>query len=79
MAKIKWKKDGWNAFQEADPDKHILEINCRTEAGKVVEVRIRHNDGEEKLANVTVNGEAALPMDTKEFQKSFDKGELDMK
>ena len=76
MAKFVWNENGWNTLQEADASKHILEINCRTEAGNVVEVRIRHNDGEEVASNVKVNGEPALPMDIKTFEKYFNKSEL---
>ncbi len=78
MAKIKWKNDGWNTLQEADPKKHILEINCKTKSGKVIEVRIRHNDGEEKLSKVKLNGTPALPMDIAEFEKYYNKNEFEM-
>ncbi len=78
MAKIKLTENGWNRVQDADAKKHILEISCRTENGKVVEARIRHNDGEECVAKVTRNGAAALPMDIKEFETAFAAGELKM-
>lgn len=77
--KIKWNENGWTTVQEADAQKHVLEVSCRSEAGKVVEVRIRHNDGEEQAAKVTVNGEAALPMDINDFQTKFENGSLELK
>lgn len=79
MAKLKWKEDGWTTLQEADSEKHILEISCRAENGMVVEVRIRHNDGEEAKAKVTLNGESALPMAIKDFQKNYEKGKFEIK
>lgn len=75
-SKINWIDDGWNTLQEANADKHILEISCRTEKGQVVEVRFRHNDGEEQNSNVTCNGEAVLPMAIKDFEKLYNKGNL---
>lgn len=77
--KIEWNENGWTSLQEADPKKHILEISCRSENGNVVEVRIRHSHGEEQLAKVTLNGASALPMPIADFQKHFEKDELEMK
>lgn len=79
MAKIKWNENGWTAIQDADAKKHVLEIDARAEEGKVVELRIRHNDGEEQAAEVTYEGKPALPMDIKEFQKLFEKKALEIK
>lgn len=77
--KIEWNENGWTTVQEADAEKHILEVSCRAENGQVVEVRMRHNDGEEKAGIVTLNGENALPMSLKDFKNNFKKGNLDIK
>ena len=79
MAKIKWEHTGWTTIREADAKKHVLGVACKTVRGVVEEVRIRHNDGEEKIAKVTLNGENALPMDMAEFEKHFTKDELELK
>lgn len=79
MAKIDWNTNGWTTVQEADPDRHVLEISCRCEDGQVVEVRFRHNDGEEQVAKVLCDGENVLPMPCKEFQKMYKKGKIDLK
>lgn len=79
MGKVVWKNDGWTCVQEADVEKHILEVNCRAEDGAVVEVRIRHNDGEEKAGTVLLDGENALPMSIADFSKAFAKGKLDIR
>lgn len=73
---INWEENGWTLVQEADAEEHKLEISCRTENGVVVEVRIRHNDGEENKGTCTKNGVNALPMTTKEFEKNFKKLEF---
>lgn len=79
MAKIKWEHTGWTTVREADAAKHILGVVCRTCRGEVEEVRIRHNDGEEKVAKVTLNGEAALPMSIADFEEHLKNNDLDMK
>ena len=79
MARQKINNEGWTSLQEADASKHILEVNVRSENGKVCEVRVRHHDGEEQLVKVFYNGAPALPMDNAEFSKLVDKYELDFK
>lgn len=76
---IIWNEDGWTALQDADAEKHVLGISCRTEKGTVVEVRTRHNDGEEKQGVVTLDGKNAIPMDLSEFKKLFLKGKLEIR
>ena len=73
------KKDGWTTIQEADAKKHILEISCRAENGSVVEVRIRHNDGEEAKGSVTCDGKGVLPISIEEFCELFNSGKLVIK
>ncbi len=73
---IRWKKDGWTLVQEADAKKHILEIACRTENGMVVEVRTRHNDGEEKKGTVLRDGKNPLPLSCEDFEELFEDDEL---
>ena len=42
----------------------------------VVEVRVRHNDGEETKGKVLCNGANVLPMDCGKFAELFCSGEL---
>lgn len=79
MAKIKWEHTGWTTVREADSKKHLVGIACRTCRGIVEEVRIRHNDGEEFVAKVTLNGEPSLPMSIEDFEAHFAKNELEFK
>lgn len=80
MKKIAWEENGWTVVQHADAKKHILEINCRAEDGQVVEVRVRHNDGEEKKGELyRGNGKVVLPMALKEFQELYLAGDLIIK
>ncbi len=74
-----WKSAGWNVLQEVDAEKHVTGVDCRTEKGEVVEVRLRHHDGEERIVKAVMNGENVLPMDAKEFEKLFAKGEIELK
>lgn len=76
---IIWKNDGWTTVQEADAEKHVLEICCRAEDGLVVEVRIRHNDGEETNGRVLRDGKNVLPISLREFRELYNKGELEIK
>ncbi len=79
MAKINWEHTGWTTVQNPDAKKHVLGVICRACRGEVEEVRIRHNDGEEVIAKVTLNGEPALPMSIADFEAHFNAGELVMK
>ena len=74
--KLVLNENGWTAVQDADVEKHIVEISCRSEDGNVVEVRIRHNDGEESKAKVLLNGNPALPMKNADFVDFFTMGKL---
>lgn len=76
MAKI--KDNGWTTIQEANSKKHIKEINCRAEDGMVVEVSLRHSQGELVKTEVMFGGQKALPMAIKEFQKHFDNDEFNI-
>ena len=76
---INWKNDGWTTVQEADAKKHELEITIRAEDGRVVEARMRHNDGEEKAAAVTVDGKKILPVALDEFKKLYADGKLEIR
>ena len=80
MKKIRCiKKDGWTCVQEADPEKHILEISCFAKDGMITETRIRHSRGEEVPGRVTLNGENALPLSTADFRKLYNEGALEIK
>lgn len=76
---VEWNENGWTTVQKADPVNHVLEINCRAENGEIVEIRTRHNDGEDTKGIVTVEGKDALPISIKEFSKLFEKGAIDIK
>lgn len=78
LNEIEWNKDAWTMIQEADAERHKIEICCRTEGDMVVEVRIRHWDGNEEKGTCTKNGENALPMPIKAFEKAFNNLELDI-
>ena len=79
MKKIEWNKYGWTVIQESDPDKHILEIACLTKDDAVVEVRRRHNDGEEEKLTGKLDETHSLPMAFEDFKKAITKGELKLK
>lgn len=76
---IRWNENGWTLIQEADAVRHKLEIVCRAEYGVIVEVQIRHNDGNEQKGTVTKDGKNALPMPIKEFEKAFKNSELEFR
>lgn len=79
---VNWNEDGWTTVTTANAVTHQLEVLCRCENGRVVEVRARHNDGEEVTGNVYCLGkgdEPVLPMSIRRFEKHFFKGELFMK
>lgn len=69
--KIKINNDGWTTLKEPNAEKHILGVSCKAENGTVVEVRIRHNDGEEKTVGAFVDKKDILPISISEFQKLF--------
>lgn len=79
MKKIEWNENGWTVIQEADPVKHVLEIACLTENGKVIEVRRRHNDGEEEKLTGKLDDMHSLPMALVFFKKAITKGEIKLK
>jgi hypothetical protein len=79
MKKIEWNAYGWTVIQESDPEKHVLEIACLTDNGKVVEVRRRHNDGEEEKLTGKLDENYSLPMEFDEFKKAITKGKLKLK
>lgn len=73
-SEILWLTDGWTLLQEADAEKHILEVSCFAENGTVTAIRVRHNDGEATKGNATINGKNALPLDLEAFKTLFEKG-----
>ena len=76
---IIWNVSGWTRVQDADPEKHVLEISVRAEDAKIVEARIRHNDGEEVNAKLYVAGELKMPMEMAEFKKLFAKKKVEFR
>lgn len=71
--------NAWTRLQDADAEKHILEISCRAENGKVVEVRVRHNDGEEKKGEIKYDGKPVLPLDIAKFAEYYENGKLEIR
>jgi len=76
---IIWNENGWTTVQDADAAKHVLEISVFAKEGIVTELRVRHNDGEEKKGDVTMDGKKVLPMALAEFKKLFNEGALTIK
>ena len=79
MSKIDWNENGWTVIQEADPVKHILEITCLAENGQVIEVRKRHNDGEEEKLTKKLDDAHTLPMSLEDFKTALRKKEIKLK
>ena len=79
MKKCKLKDNDWTILAEPDEKKHVLGIYVKAENGQVVEVRVRHNDGEEFKAKVSINGEPVLPMPIPEFQTHFDNYDFELR
>lgn len=77
--KIEINDNAWTALQEPNAEKHRIAIDVRAENGKVVEIRIRHNDGEETKAKAYLNGKDSLPMAIAEFEEHFDRYDFDIK
>lgn len=76
---ILWNEEGWTVIQEADAEKHVLEVSCKAENGMVTEVRIRHNDGERTKGKALIADKPALPMSFDDFKTAFTKGKLQFK
>lgn len=72
---IAWNEDGWTTIQDADAEKHILEISCFAEGGKVTQIRKRHNDGEEEKITKAV-GNVSLPVAFDEFKTLVEGGKI---
>ena len=75
-----WNENGWNVLQEADPEKHVLEMGCFCKDGIVTEIRCRHNDGEEEIKYTgALKDGYSLPMPLTEFAEAFKKGYIKLK
>ncbi len=70
---IFWNENGWTVVQDADAEKHVLEISCYAENGVVTTVIERHHDGEEKKSTKSFGGGNALPMPLDEFKRAVAK------
>ena len=79
MKSIEWRESGWTVIQESDPEKHLLEIACLAEDGKVVEIRKRHNDGEEEKLTKKLDDAHTLPMSLEDFKTALRKKEIKLK
>lgn len=73
---IIWNNNGWSTLQDADAELHQLEISIRAEEGTVVELIIRHNDGENRPGTASLDGENVLPMPIAKFKELYNKGKL---
>lgn len=78
-SEIIWQSEGWTSIQDADAEKHLLGISCLAENGVVVEVRKRHNDGEEEKLTKKLEGDYSLPMALADFRKAVEEGKLTLK
>ncbi len=67
---IIWNENGWTVVQDADAEKHILEISCYAESGMVTQVIERHHDGEETKLTKTFGNGYTLPMPLEDFKKA---------
>lgn len=76
---IIWNDNGWTTLCDADAEKHILGITCLVKDGKVIEIRTRHNDGEEKVLKNAIDANYALPMDLDLFKKIYEENGFDIK
>ncbi len=79
FSQINWINDGWTVIQDADAEKHVLEISCFAKDGQVTEIRKRHNDGEEEKLTKKINDEFALPMSLEAFKKAVEAGKINLK
>ena len=76
---IMWLENGWTVIQEADAEKHILEVSCFAKEGVVTEIRKRHNDGEEEKLTGDLGGGLSLPMSLEDFKKAWKKKAVKLK
>ena len=76
---IVWLENGWTIMQEANAQEHILEISCLAENKSVVEIRKRHNDGEEEIIKSKIDDNYSLPMPLDEFSKLYIKDMISFK
>ncbi len=80
MAKqIAWNENGWTVLQDANEEKHILEMSCFCKNGVVTEIRSRHNDGEEEKYTGALKDGYTLPMPLDVFADAFQKGLITLK
>ena len=75
---IYWKDDGWTVIREADAKKHVTEITCLSKDSTIIEIRKRHNDGEEEKLTKAIDANHSLPMSNKEFEKKYFNDEFDI-
>lgn len=74
---ISWNENGWTVLQDADAERHILEISCLAENGVVTQIRKRHNDGEEIKIIDKLDASHHLPMPLADFKTAFLKKQID--
>ncbi len=73
---IVWNENGWTIIQDADAEKHIVEVSCFAEGGNVTEIRKRHNDGEEEKLKKAIDANHTLPMSIEDFKKALNNNEF---
>lgn len=76
---ILWNENGWTVIGNADGEAHTLEVSALAENGKIVEVRVRHADGEEKVLKAKIDAAHTLPMALADFKAAVARGELKLK
>ena len=73
---ILWKQNGWITLQDADAEKHELEISAYADNGVVTGLIIRHNDGENRPGIAYLDDKNILPIALDEFKALFLKDKL---
>ncbi len=66
-------ENGWTSIQDADSEKHVVQLSCYAENGMIIEIRKCHNDGEEIKITGAINDKYTLPMTIADFKKVFKK------
>jgi len=74
---INWVADGWTTIQDANREKHQVEISCYAENGVVTQIRKRHNDGEEEKLTKQISAKYALPISIEDLQNILKNDEVD--
>lgn len=75
---IFWRDNGWTVIREADSKKHLTEISCLCKDSSIIEIRKRHNDGEEEVLKKAIDSKHSLPMSSAEFEEKYFNDEFEI-